>query len=138
MTAYGSREQGLRSMPINPKVERRRNRTFGLMAEQYSRPSERPDPMVVGYSEGRLRLRRQLGWTSGRPESPMKAVQTRCPQKALAVLRCFHRWLKPSKPFATCKRPALRSLLLGIIVSEPSIRRETGCVHGPACRMKGN
>jgi len=53
MKAYGSCEQGLRSMPINPKVEQRRNTIFGLMAEQYSRPSEQPDPTVVGYSEGR-------------------------------------------------------------------------------------
>lgn len=53
MTAYGSREQGLCSMPINPKVGRRRDTTSSLMAEQYSRPSEWPDPMVVGYSEGR-------------------------------------------------------------------------------------
>lgn len=49
MTAYGSCEQGLRSMPINPKVELRRDTTSSLMAEQYSRPSERPDPTVVGY-----------------------------------------------------------------------------------------
>lgn len=49
MTAYGSCEQGLRSMPINPKVEWRRDTTSSLTAEQYSRPSERPDPTVIGY-----------------------------------------------------------------------------------------
>lgn len=40
----------------------------------------------------------------------MKAVQTRCPQKALAVWCWLRLRLKAVRSFATCKRPAPRSL----------------------------
>lgn len=63
----------------------------------------------------------------------MKAVQTRCPQKALAVWCWLRLRLKAVRSIATCKRPAPRSLSREIIVSQLAIHRETGCVHRISC-----
>lgn len=76
-----SREQGLRSMPRNPKAGssnlRSTRRSNGHSAVMAGPGSSRAS------SEGRYRLRRQRSWTSGRPEPPLKAVRTRCPRKRL-------------------------------------------------------
>jgi hypothetical protein len=58
-------------------------------------PEGRPELMAAkaaipddaGELEGRYRLRRQRGWTSGQPRRSMKALWTRCPREAVPVWR---------------------------------------------------
>lgn len=67
-----------------------------LMAAKAATPDEARE------LEGRYRLRRQRSWTSGRAGPPMKAAQTRCPQRALQVLS-EHRDASTSRSKARCE-----------------------------------
>jgi len=58
---------------------------FSMRAERGTRPMAWPSWTEAQLLQGRWRLRRQQGWTSGRPRSPLKASWTRCPQVALSV-----------------------------------------------------
>ena len=69
----------------------------------------------------------------------MKAVQTRCPQKALVVSRCALPGFKAMIAFAIPKRLEFRCALRQTLIAYgPSIHGEAGCGHYPAFRMKGS
>ncbi|EPD41067.1 hypothetical protein HMPREF9701_02136 [Delftia acidovorans CCUG 274B] len=68
-------------------------------------------PGEAGPLEGRYRLRRQRGWTSGQPELLMKALWTRCPREAFPV--CAPSCRRHGQPrFATRNRQVL-TLMFG-------------------------